>query len=29
VYVEPERIQEVYVTPSGYLIKRAGKAGRS
>ena len=29
VYVEPDRIQEVYVTPSGYLIKRAGKAPRS
>ena len=28
VYVEPDRIQEVYVTPSGYLIKRAGKAPR-
>lgn len=23
VYVEPGRVQEVYVTPSGYLIKRA------
>lgn len=29
VYVEPGVTQEVYVTPSGYLIKRAGKAGRS
>jgi len=25
VYVEPGVTQEVYVTPSGYLIKRAGK----
>lgn len=24
-YVEPGRVQEVYVTPSGYLIKRAPK----
>lgn len=29
VYVEPDWIQAVYVTPSGYLIKRAGKVTRS
>ena len=28
VYVEPDWVQDVYVTPSGYLIKRAGKALR-